>query len=312
MALQPASGHPTGCHVLVVDSNNVRRALFLVTLPPDRYTIALADTVEEALTVLEREPVELAVVAAGAHVRELHDVRPKLPVILMDPRYVDESLGRVEAPALGADAFLGMPFDGRVFEARAADARQSASKGRGTPAGGRPTLSGTWEAFRKRAEDLHTRLEKLDYYQLLGAEVGAAQAVIKTAYYARAMEFHPDRFLTLKDAALREKIYQLFKRISEAFKVLADPQKRQEYDAGLTGADRDARLRYVSTARPRQGPRDPTEIAKNANARKFYGHALVAEREGNVTSARMYLTLALQHEPGNETIEKKLEELKGK
>ena len=63
-----------------------------------------------------------------------------------------------------------------------------------------------------------------DYYQLLGVKKGASQEEIKKAYRKLAMKFHPDH--TKGDKAAEEK----FKKISEAYAVLSDKEKRKEYD----------------------------------------------------------------------------------
>ena len=63
-----------------------------------------------------------------------------------------------------------------------------------------------------------------DYYKLLGVEKGASRGEIKKAYRKLAMQYHPDH--TKGDKAAEEK----FKKISEAYAVLSDKEKRKEYD----------------------------------------------------------------------------------
>ena len=63
-----------------------------------------------------------------------------------------------------------------------------------------------------------------DYYKLLGVAKGASQGEIKKAYRKLAMKYHPDH--TKGDKAAEEK----FKKISEAYAVLSDKEKRKEYD----------------------------------------------------------------------------------
>lgn len=63
-----------------------------------------------------------------------------------------------------------------------------------------------------------------DYYQLLGVKKGASEEEIKKAYRKLAMKYHPDH--TKGDKAAEEK----FKKISEAYAVLSDKEKRKEYD----------------------------------------------------------------------------------
>src|SRR5256885_3683251 len=62
-----------------------------------------------------------------------------------------------------------------------------------------------------------------DYYALLGVARGATDEQIRSAYRRLARQYHPD-VNKADDAAER------FKRITEAYEVLTDPQRRQRYD----------------------------------------------------------------------------------
>lgn len=76
---------------------------------------------------------------------------------------------------------------------------------------------------------------KSDYYEVLGVERNASDQEIKSSYRKLAMQYHPDRNPDNRDASTER-----FKQITEAYSVLADPQKRAAYDrfghAGLGGA----------------------------------------------------------------------------
>ena len=62
-----------------------------------------------------------------------------------------------------------------------------------------------------------------DYYKTLGVKKESTKEEIKKAYKKLAKKYHPD---LNKDPSAADK----FKEINEAASVLADPQKRQQYD----------------------------------------------------------------------------------
>jgi curved DNA-binding protein len=67
-------------------------------------------------------------------------------------------------------------------------------------------------------------MAETDYYKELGVDRNASDADIKKAYRKLAMKYHPDH--TKGDKSAEEK----FKKISEAYAVLSDKEKRKQYD----------------------------------------------------------------------------------
>jgi len=60
------------------------------------------------------------------------------------------------------------------------------------------------------------------YYEILGVDKSASDAEIKSAFRKLAKKYHPDNKETGDEAK--------FKEIGEAYAVLSDPQKKQQYD----------------------------------------------------------------------------------
>ncbi|MEE9435710.1 MAG: DnaJ C-terminal domain-containing protein [Candidatus Adiutricales bacterium] len=63
-----------------------------------------------------------------------------------------------------------------------------------------------------------------NYYKILGVSRRAAPKEIKKTYRSLAIKYHPDKN---KD---NKKAEEKFKKISEAYAVLSDPEKRKQYD----------------------------------------------------------------------------------
>jgi curved DNA-binding protein CbpA len=89
--------------------------------------------------------------------------------------------------------------------------------------------------------------EPKNYYEILGVPRSASSAEIKSAYYHLVRKYHPD--LNQSDPACQDK----FCRLTEAYEVLYDPERRALYDRDINGlpnsqptpASQDAESAYV-------------------------------------------------------------------
>lgn len=63
-----------------------------------------------------------------------------------------------------------------------------------------------------------------DYYEILGVDRNVSDEELKRSYKKLALKYHPDRNPNDKEAEAK------FKQINEAYSVLSDSQKRQQYD----------------------------------------------------------------------------------
>ena len=66
-------------------------------------------------------------------------------------------------------------------------------------------------------------MSKRDYYDILGVSKGSSESEIKKAYRKLALKHHPDKNPGNKEAEAK------FKEAAEAYEVLSNNQKRQQY-----------------------------------------------------------------------------------
>ena len=119
-----------------------------------------------------------------------------------------------------------------------------------------------------------------DYYQILGVHAGASQAEIANAFHALAHKHHPDT------AEQRDPDNQRFKEVMAAYQVLADPQRRRQYDRRRHRA----REKGHRTVRVRRGPSVRHTEGKPAPADDIYAELPVSPeeaRDGTVCQLRV-------------------------
>ncbi|MCX6059864.1 MAG: J domain-containing protein [Chloroflexi bacterium] len=66
-----------------------------------------------------------------------------------------------------------------------------------------------------------------NFYNILGVAPNATTEETKERYRFLAQAYHPDKFATLGHKKLAE---EQFKKINEAYQILADPTKREQYN----------------------------------------------------------------------------------
>jgi DnaJ-class molecular chaperone len=150
-------------------------------------------------------------------------------------------------------------------------------------------------------------LDQLSYYELFRVHPRASQDDLKNAFHAFAADWHPDSHMW-RDRAERAKIDAIFKRGTEAYRVLGDPTLRAQYDVALTkGNKRPAELVAAATG---AGPASlaPKSVRlidqlKIAGSRAFVIKAQELEKKGDFRQAKLQLAIALNLEGNNAALE---------
>lgn len=161
-----------------------------------------------------------------------------------------------------------------------------------------------------------SRLDELDYFEILKLPQGAPPAEIKQAFYRESRAYHPDRFFHVEDAALKAKVNDLYKRITEAYYVLRDDLKRKRYLADIQGPERARKLRFdeaseqeskLATKKERE-----EQIGTHPKGRHFYQNGMKAADAGRWADAERDLKMACTYEPSNARYKEKLTEVREK
>jgi DnaJ-class molecular chaperone len=159
-------------------------------------------------------------------------------------------------------------------------------------------------------------LEFEDYFQMLQVAQAATGPDIKRAFYRESRVYHPDRFYHLADGPAKEHINTIYKRVTEAYYVLRDDQKRKKYLSDISGPDRAAKLRFTEASETEQKieakKATEEEFGSNPRSRQFFKSALADLASQNFQSAERNLKMGLTYDPANQKFKDRLVEVQKK
>lgn len=151
---------------------------------------------------------------------------------------------------------------------------------------------------------IHAVLDRLDYYRLLGVAPQDDVGKVKKAFHSIAAKFHPDRNRDAPDQ-VQKAIYDIFKRLNEAYRVLCDHERRQMYNQTLA----EGQARLDTGIRKTAVPKTPEDTIRSRDARQFYRKALEALKDENLMQAELHVKVAHSREPGSKAIEELMKQI---
>ncbi len=144
----------------------------------------------------------------------------------------------------------------------------------------------------------------VSYYGILRVAVDAEPAVVKAAFHGLSEHCHPDLYRG-ESAEAQHWAGEVFKRVVEAYRIVADPTLRAKYNLFLQAG----KLRMDPNERPpvkKVVIRTLEQIASTAGAKVFAKKADAFLDNGNLEAARIALISATQEEPYNDELQQRL------
>lgn len=159
-------------------------------------------------------------------------------------------------------------------------------------------------------------LNAKDYFQVLQVPQTAGAGDIKKAFYRESRVYHPDRFFHLDDPQAKDNIGSIYKRVTEAYYVLRDDNKRKKYLVDINGPERATKLRFSEASEAEQKAEAKKaaeeEFGTNPKARQFFKTAMQDLSSQSWVAAERNLKMGLTYEPGNTKFKEKLAEVQRK
>ena len=146
-----------------------------------------------------------------------------------------------------------------------------------------------------------------EWDELLGLLEIADGEAIRKAFHEFAVAFHPDAFPEA-DEETSDALLRIFQRGAEAYRVLIRPDSRSDYDLALAKG----LLRLDSTIEPpplsrMSDIRSLDELCRSPGARRFAKRAEELISNGDRTSAKRELQMALREDGDNPDLVERLD-----
>jgi len=149
-------------------------------------------------------------------------------------------------------------------------------------------------------ERVEPALDRLSHYEILDIDADADWHEIQGAFHRLAGRLHPDRYRLALSTADHERLTIVYGRLAEAYQVLRDPGRREQYlketardrpEAAAGAMDVDSALSLLSP-----------------KAQRLYRRAQAALRTNDVASAILNLRMALARDKNSALLREALAE----
>lgn len=179
----------------------------------------------------------------------------------------------------------------------------------------RPALPTSVEIY-----DLARRLDRIDYYVLLGVPRDVEHADLQSRFHLLTRRFHPDLFHG-REEGLGKAVGRVYRRMNEAYAVLRSSERRAQYDSGLAQPYEERQVRLSGDAQNAARRREETPGATTSVGEFYWDRARVMLKSSQgatgttpkpvLEEAIRLLHTALIFEPRNSHFQTALTHLRG-
>ncbi len=164
----------------------------------------------------------------------------------------------------------------------------------------------------RRSEILmrHAALAQQNHYEVLDLKTGASVESIRKNYFRLVKEYHPDRFFGQFLGHYKEKLEEIFGRITKSYEDLSDVARRKTYDHSLTKGTEGDKGHAPEATPSKITLTAKTLIERLALAKTYFERGKQAEGEGKDLSAASFYQMASQYDPNNQEFQKAYNRLK--
>jgi hypothetical protein len=85
------------------------------------------------------------------------------------------------------------------------------------------------DAQLKRIDEIYMKLNRLSAGELLEIDEKSDREMVKNNFYKLVKEYHPDRYLTVNDPSVKDKVIAILEAITKAYSLLKEDERRRNY-----------------------------------------------------------------------------------
>jgi hypothetical protein len=85
------------------------------------------------------------------------------------------------------------------------------------------------ESQLKRIDEIYLNLNRLSEGELLRIDEKSDREMVKNNFYKLVKEYHPDRYLTVNEPSIKDKVIAILEAITKAYSLLKDDKRRRNY-----------------------------------------------------------------------------------